>query len=96
MNKFSDASPDGLVEGVGQELEPCTQQSSSPIQPKNGQWVFRFNHSDAKWLHVNVEVVFGSPFPVICQLCSKMDEYQVESLRDWLSRILDVMKPTGR
>lgn len=38
-----------------------------------------------------VEVVFVNPFPISADLCSEMDESQVENLRDWMSRILDVM-----
>lgn len=93
MNEFSDNSPDGLAEGVGQELKPCgpTASDSSPLQPQNGQWSFRFNHWEPHRISVNVEVLFGPPFSFTSQLCSEMNRTQVESLRDWLARVIDVM-----
>jgi hypothetical protein len=93
VNKFSDNSPDGLIEGVGQELEPCgsSAEGTSPIKPKSGQWSFRFNYEEPRRLHVLVQVSFSSPFAITAELCSEMDEPQVENLRDWLTRILDAM-----
>lgn len=91
MNKFSDNSPDGLVEGIGQELEPCGPETGSPLKPKTGQWAFRFNYAEPAKLSVVVDVVFTSPFPVAAQLCSEMNESEVENLKIWLCRVLDVM-----
>lgn len=93
MNNFSDNSPDGLVEGVGQELQPCGPPPSgaSPIQPKGGEWAFRFNYGDPARVFVHVDAVFSSPFPMTAQLCSEMNETEVENLKTWLCRILDVM-----
>lgn len=93
MGEFKPMSPDGLVEGVGQELEPCGRpaDNTSPIVPKTGQWSFRFNYEKSTKLLMLVDVTFTNPFPMAAELCSEMDESQVENLRDWLSRILDVM-----
>jgi len=94
MNKPSDIFIDGLVEGVGQELKPFGSQSPSPLspmQPQDGQWAFRFNYTEAK-VTVFVKVNFGPPFSMSNDLFSEMREPQVESLRNWLDRVLKVMK----
>jgi hypothetical protein len=95
MNKPSDILLDGLVEGVGQELKPYGPQSNSsmsPMQPQDGQWAFRFNNADSTKVSVFVTVNFGPPFSLAADLFSEMNEAQVESLANWLTRVLKVMK----
>lgn len=94
MNKPSDIFIDGLVEGVGQKLLPHGSQGQSPLspmQPQDGQWAFRFNNADSTRVSVFVSVNFGPPFSLTADLFSEMNESQVESLRDWLTRVLKVM-----
>lgn len=93
MRDFKPMSPDGLIESVGQELELCNPQGQGPvsIKPNSGQWTLRFNYEKPTKLGMLVDITFVTPFPVAAELCSEMDESQVENLRDWLSRILDAM-----
>ncbi len=46
MIETVDDSPDGLTEGVGQQLAPCAAQGNSPLKVLDGQWTFRFNYAD--------------------------------------------------
>jgi hypothetical protein len=91
---------DPLIEGVGQEMKPCgpPPPGSTPIQAKGGQWSFRFNYEERNKLRMLVEVAFVSPFPIPTEFCSEMNESEVETLKDWLCRVLDVMngKAAGR
>lgn len=93
MGDFKPMGPDGLIESVGQGLEPCNPQGQNPamIAPSNGQWTLRFNYENPTKLRMLVGINFVAPFPGSAELCSEMDESQVENLRDWLSRILDAM-----
>jgi hypothetical protein len=88
----SDISPDGLVEGVGQELVPASGQGSSPLKPQDGQWTFRFNYADTSKVSVFVTITFGPPFSLTADLSSEMNQSQVESLNAWLSRVAAAMK----
>lgn len=93
MGDLKPMRPGGLIESVGQELEPCNPQgqSSAMMAPSSGQWTLRFNYEKPTTLGMLVDIIFSSPFPSSTELCSEMDENQVENLRDWLSRILDAM-----
>lgn len=94
MGDFKPMGPDGLIESVGQELEPCNLQGQSPhamMAPGSGQWTLRFNYEHPTKLGMLVDISFATPFLGSTELCSEMDESQVENLRDWLSRILDAM-----
>ncbi len=88
----SDISPDGLVEGVGQELTPASGQGSSPLKPQDGQWTFRYNYADTSKVSVFVTVNFGPPFSLTADLSSEMNLLQVESLSGWLARVQAAMK----
>jgi hypothetical protein len=92
METTSDNSPDGLTEGVGQELEPAVPQGNSPLKVQDGQWAFRFNYADPTKVDVFVRANFGPPFSLTAELTSKMNQSQVESLRDWLARVHNAMK----
>jgi hypothetical protein len=61
------------------------------MQPQDGQWTFRFDYRDTTQLSVFVSVTFGPPFSLTTDLSSQMQKTQVESLRDWLTRVLNVM-----
>ena len=91
----SDISPDGLVEGVGQELTPASAQGSSPLKPQDGQWTFRFNYGDPSKVTVFVTVNFGPPFSLTADLNSEMNQQQVESLSEWLARVQAAMKKSS-
>lgn len=91
----SDVSPDGLVEGVGQELKPASSQGSSPLKPQDGQWTFRFNYADTSKLSVFVTVNFGPPFSLTADLSSEMNQSQVDSLNNWLARVNQAMKKSS-
>lgn len=86
----SDISPDGLVEGVGQELTPASGQG--PLKPQDGQWTFRYNYADTSKVSVFVTVNFGPPFSLTADLSSEMNLLQVESLSGWLARVQAAMK----
>ena len=88
----SDLSPDGLVEGVGQELAPASGQGSSPLKPQDGQWTFRFNYADPTKVSVFVTINFGPPFSLTADLSSEMNQSQAESLNAWLARVIQAMK----
>lgn len=88
----SDISPDGLVEGVGQELTPASGQGSSPLKPQDGQWTFRFNYADPSKVSVFVTINFGPPFSLTADLSSEMNQSQAESLNAWLARVIQAMK----
>ncbi|HBB94177.1 MAG TPA: hypothetical protein DC054_02190 [Blastocatellia bacterium] len=88
----SDISPDGLVEGVGQELTPAGGAGSSPLKPQDGQWTFRFNYADPSKIAVFVTINFGPPFSLSADMSSEMNLSQVESLNQWLARVLAAMK----
>ena len=92
MNATSDLSPDGLVEGVGQELTPAGGQGNSPLKPQDGQWTFRFNYADPTKVSVFVTVNFSPPFSLTADLSSEMNSSQVESLAAWLGRVQKAMK----
>ena len=92
MNTTSDNSPDGLTEGVGQELTPTSGQGNSPLKPQDGQWTFRFNYADPTKISVFVTVNFGPPFSLTADLSSEMTLAQVESLSGWLERVHTAMK----
>lgn len=89
----SDISPDGLVEGVGQELKPASTQG--PLKPQDGQWTFRFNYADTKKVSVFVTINFGPPFSLTADLSSEMNLLQVESLNGWLARVIQAMKKSS-
>lgn len=91
MTNVSDNSTGGLVEGVGQELKPYGPQSNTPPQPQDGQWTFRYNYADTSKVIVLVTVTFGAPFALTAELSSEMTKTQVESLKDWLTRIFNAM-----
>lgn len=93
MDKFSDITAAGLVEGLGKELEPCPGQSQGPmlVQPASGQWIFQYNHAEPTKVVILVNVVFGPPFSSIVELRSEMHESQIKTLTDWLARILRTM-----
>ena len=97
MNKTSDIDIDGLVERVGQEMKPYGGSQAisplSPMQPQDGQWTFRFNNEDLTKVSVFVRVNFGPPFSLTADLFSEMSDLQVESLRNWLTRVLKAMRP---
>lgn len=87
MNQFQDESGEGLVEAVGQELQPFGSATPVSFQPRNGQWSFRFNHADPTKVSVFVTVDFGPPFSLTAELTSEMNPSQVGSLRDWLNKV---------
>lgn len=94
MNKPSDVFTDGLLEGVGQELKPYGPQGASPLspmQPQDGHWAFRFDYVDSSKVSVFVTVNFGPPFSLTAKLFSEMNQSQVESLKNWLTHVLEVM-----
>jgi len=85
-------APDsGLGEGVGQQLEPAGTQNS-PLKVQDGQWTFRFDYADPSKLAVYVTVNFGPPFSLTADLSSEMNQTQVESLIEWLTRVHEAMK----
>jgi len=92
MIETVDDSPDGLVEGVGQELVPSAAQGNSPLKPQDGQWSFRFNYADPSKVSVFVTVNFGPPFSLTADLSSEMNQSQIESLSGWLARVQAAMK----
>jgi hypothetical protein len=93
VDKFSDITGDGLIEGLGKELEPSPTQSQGPtlIQPVNGQWVFQFNYAKPTRVVILVNIVFAPPFSSVVELHAEMNEPQIRTLRNWLDRILDTM-----
>ena len=91
MNNGSDNSAGGLVEGVGQELNPSSPATNAPMQPQDGQWTFRFDYRDTSKVSVFVTVTFGPPFSLTTDLSSEMNKTQVGSLKDWLTRIYNAM-----
>lgn len=92
MIETVDDSPDGLTEGVGQELSPSAAQGNSPLKVQDGQWTFRFNYADPSKVSVFVTVNFGPPFSLTADLSSEMNQSQIESLSGWLTRIQAAMK----
>lgn len=95
MNTTADNSPDGLTEGVGQQLGPAPSQGNSPLKVQDGQWTFRFNYADPTKVSVFVTVNFGPPFSLNADLSSEMTPAQVESLSGWLARVQAAMKKGG-
>jgi hypothetical protein len=93
VDDFPDSLPDGLIEGVGKELELCPSQSqgSMPIRPASGHWIFQFNHAEPNKVVVLVSVVFAPPYSSIAELRAEMNESQIRTLGDWLGRILKEM-----
>ena len=96
MNVTSDDSPDGLTEGVGQQLVPASTQGNSPLKVQDGQWTFRFNYADPSKLSVFITVNFGPPFSLTADLSSEMNSAQVESLSGWLARVQTAMKANNK
>jgi hypothetical protein len=84
---------DGLIEGLGKELEPSPVQSQGPtlIQPVNGHWVFQFNYAKPTRVVILVNILFAPPFSSVVELHAEMNEPQIRTLRNWLDRILDTM-----
>lgn len=94
MTSLSDPSAENLMEGVCQKLEPCGSQaqSPSPIQAKSGEWSLRFDYEGPTKLSTVVDVILFTPTPMTVELGAGMDKSQVKNLRDWLTRILNVMQ----
>ena len=92
MIETVDDSPDGMTEGVGQQLAPSGNQGNSPLKVQDGQWTFRFNHADPSKVSVFVTVNFGPPFSLTADLSSEINQSQIESLVGWLNRIQAAMK----
>jgi hypothetical protein len=95
MSIPSDNSPDGLIEAVEQELKPTGGQGNAPLKPQDGQWAFRFNYADTSKVVVLVTVSFGPPFSLNADLAAEMNQSQVESLNNWLARVIQAMKKAG-
>jgi hypothetical protein len=93
MENHQEMTADGLIEGVGQELEPYGPPINAPIKPQDGQWTFRFNHADARTVLVLVTINFGPPFSMSAELSAEMNKTQVGSLQEWLKHIHGLMKP---
>jgi hypothetical protein len=96
MSELKGVSRQGLIEAVGQELKPCGQPSGmTPVKLSNGQWSLRFNFEHPGYVKMLVDVVLSSPLAMTAELCSELHEPEVEELRDWLGRIIDVMNGKG-
>ena len=91
MDNHSEMTAEGLIEGVGQKLEPHGPPINAPIKPEDGQWTFRFNHAQKRTVQVLVTVNFGPPFSISADLSSEMNESQVHSLQEWLRRVHETM-----
>jgi hypothetical protein len=91
VEKFSDITGDGLIEGLGKELEPTQSQGPTLIQPVSGHWIFQFNYAKPSRVTILVNILFAPPFSSVVELRAEMNEPQIKTLRNWLDRILETM-----